>query len=487
VQEAPPAIDYDADLAEENMEKDQVRGRAASVVQRCAVGLLSSALLAACGGQGSNQATSVLPSTLGAASHTGVSGVNPDVTTTIVYLGGAGIPAKAYREWFDYYGVALPPDPQGAASGLPINNAYEYYFDADGAGNGATAFLSQTPDATIPSVPPYPCPGQVTTCLPYPEWDGSSIDGQLTSAQISCYQAGCGSVPAAQPARGQYLQLPTLETDLPLPYNPNGQTVPSGGLQLSRNSYCGIWEGGITSWADPSITSDNGGVQVSTQPIQLIVRSDSAGATLLLTQHLDTVCQGLPNPAYDWTRGVGTSGISWPSNTSQFKGNGGIVSGVTATAGSIGYVGPSYIAPVVAGGLPSALLLDQYYFAKTKLKFVGATVTSTLDAFKGIQPPTNTDPWDFGLTESNPAQQGAYPIVGFVYLETYECYKNAKTATGIQDVVKWYTKGGATGSTPADQILEAQGFAPLSSQFKTAVHNASPNVVKGPVTNVCTI
>lgn len=459
------------------------RMRFASAALRSSAVIATCAAIAACGGQASSPASSVLPFSL--ASHASPT-VHPD-TATLVYIGGAGIPARAYRQWFDYYGVALPPDPQGQSNGLAVNASFEYYYDADGAGNGATAFLTQTPDPTIPSVPPYPCPDQTTSCVPYPEWDGASIDGQLTASQISCYQSGCTGINAAQPARGQYMQLPTLETDLPFPYNPTGQTVPTAGLQLSRTTYCGIWEGAITSWADPSITSDNDGVQVSTQPIVLIVRSDSAGATLLLTSHLSTVCQGLSNPADDWTRGVGTSGISWPADALQYKGNNGIVTGVTANAGAIGYVGPSYVAPVVPGGLPTALLQDQYNVNNGKKKFTAATVTSTLAAFKGIQPPSNSDPYDFGMTVDDPAQQGAYPIAGFVYLETYECYKVTKTAAALQDVIKWYTKPGATGSTPADQILEAQGFAPLSSQFKTAVHSAAAAIVKGPVSNVCTI
>ncbi len=444
-------------------------------------------LLQACGGRPTGTAAGILqPPGAGHAA------VNPNATT-IVYIGGAGLPALAYRSWFDYFGIALPPDSQGAPSGLPINSSYQYYYDADGAGNGINAWISQTPDATIPSVPPYPCPNQSTGCVPYPEWDGASADSALSSSQITCYQVGgpCGSggatIGPAQPARGQYLSLPSLESDLALAYNPNGQTVGSHGLNLSRNSYCGIWEGAITSWADPSITADNGGNVVSDQPIVLIVRSDNAGATFMLTNHLNTACQGLTNPAYDWTRGVGTSGISWPSNSQAFKGQGGIVSGVTSDPGSIGYVSPSYVAPVVSGGLPSANLQNHSNYVNRHAVFTAQNVAGTLAAFKGVLPPSNANPWDLGLNIPDPAQKTAYPIVAFVYFDLYQCYSSANTAKGIQALLKWYAASGTPGSTPADQIVETEGFAPLVPGFKKKVKAFAANVVAGPITNVCTI
>ena len=455
-------------------------GRSAVVVA-----LVATVVVAACGGQSTTNTTAgVLPHPQGAAA--AKAGVDPNAVT-ILYVGGAGIPALAFRQWFDYYGVALPPDPQGAPNGLPVNALYQYYYDADGAGNGLTAFLTQTPDATIPSVPPYPCPGQTTSCIPYPEWDASATDGQLTAAQINCYQVGCTGINAAQPARGQYLQLPAFETDLTLPYNPTGQTVPNNGLQLSRNSYCGIYEGAITNWGDPSITSDNNGVQVSTQPITLIVRSDSAGATLLLTEHLNQACQNLANPAYDWTRGVGTSGISWPPNVLAEKGNSGIVNGVKVNSGAIGYVGPSYVAPVVPGGLPTALLQNHFAYGAHKLTFTAPTVNSTIAAFVGVAPPNNPNPWDLGLTILDPAQKTAYPIVGFVYFESYQCYQHKQTALGLRKVYGWAAAAGPIGTSAADKIVEAQGFAPINTTFKSDIRNFIKNIVAGPVPNVCTI
>ena len=445
-------------------------------------------LLQACSGAGSGPAAGILPG--GSSIHQ--ASVHPNAVTN-VYLGGAGLSALADRAWFDYFGVALPPDPQGASNGLPVNGNYEYYYDSDGAGNGLIAWISQVPDNSTPSVPPYPCPNQQTSCIPYPEWDGTSADSALSSSQITCYQVGgpCGvggaTIGPTQPARGQYLALPEFESDLAFAYNPNGQTVGGSGLNLSRNSYCGIWEGAITNWADPSITADNGGTVVSTQPIELIVRSDNAGATFVLTNHLNTACQNLSNPAYDWTRGVGTSGITWPSNSMAFKGQGGIVSGVTSTSGGIGYVAPSYVAPVVGGGLPSANLQNHYYFNLNKKKFIAQNVSGTLAAFKGISPPSNPNPWDLGFNNPDPTQAGAYPVVAMIYFDLYQCYQTSATAKGLKFFLNWMAAPDVSGLTPADQIVESEGFAPAPSAFKKKVKSLAVNIVAGPITNVCTI
>src|SRR5579863_5308622 len=170
------------------MFQQRTHGEKRSLALHVALALFSSVALAACSGQ--TQSGAGVEPHMPAAATVAHAGVAPD-SVTVVYLGGAGIPALAFRQWMDYYGVALPPDPQGAPSGLPVNALYQYYYDADGAGSGINAFLTQTPDNTIPSVPPYPCPDQTTSCIPYPEWDASAADGQLTSSQITCYQAGC--------------------------------------------------------------------------------------------------------------------------------------------------------------------------------------------------------------------------------------------------------------------------------------------------------
>jgi len=350
--------------------------------------------------------------------------------------------------------------------------------------------LSQIPSTTPPSSDPIFCPNGVTTCYPYPLWHYSGSDANLSSTEIGCYQVGCPPTypNPVQPERGQYVQIPTLATDITFFYNPTGQTIGAPGLRLRRETYCGIWEGAITNWGDPTITSDNGGVQVSTQPIVRVVRADSSGTTFLITNHLNTACQNLSNSAYDWTGGVGGT-VTWPGGSVQSgTGSSGVVSVVQSTPGAIGYVGPSFVAPIVAGGLPTANLQNNYYYTNGNVKhFTTQSIKTTLNAFTGVPPPSNPDPFDLAILVPDPIQKGAYPVVGYTWLLAYQCYNKTKEATAMRGIINWYAQSGTTGTTPPDVILAQQGLAPLNSTWKKSVRNIAKNIVAGPISNVCTI
>src|SRR5215472_2338415 len=448
-----------------------------------AVALVATMLIAACSSH-SGSTSSVLPT---AGSHA----ANPDLKNVApIYGGGSTLASLLYRQWMDYYGVAMPPNPQGAPNGLPVNANFQYYYAGIGSGAGRAAFISQVPSTTVPQSMPIYCPGGVTTCYPYPLWHYSGSDANLSSSEIACYQAGCPPTypNAAQPERGQYVQIPTLATDITLFYNPSGQNIGAAGLRFSRETYCGIWEGNITNWGDPAITSDNGGVQVSTQPIVRVVRADSSGTTFLLTNHLNTACQNLSNPANDWTGGVGGT-VTWPGGPVQSAtGSSGVVSLVGSTSGAIGYVGPSFVAPIVSGGLPTANLQNNFYYNNGNVKhFITQSIKSTLNAFTGVQPPSNPDPFDLAILIPDPIQKGAYPIVGYTWLLTYECYNKSKEATAMRGIINWYAQSGTSGTTPPDQILAQQGLAPLNATWKKAVKQIAKHVVAGPISGVCTI
>jgi len=461
----------------------------ANAWSRALVSIGAAASLAACTGHGGTAANGVVPGTALQSK-----GLSPD-TVTDYYSGGSALAAPTIREFGDYYGVALPPDAQGASNGLAVNANYQYYYANIGSGAGENAFLSQTPSTTAPASSPEYCANGVTTCYPYPRWDFTASDVTFTAEQQSCYASGgaCSSTltlaSAVQPVRGQYVQVPVLNTDITLFYNPSGQTVPAGGLNLSRNTYCGIWEGATTSWADPTITADNGGVVVSNQNIARVVRSDSAAATYLLANHLNTVCQNLPNAAFDWTGGVGQT-ITWPAGSPVDSGKGasGVVSEVNSVAGSIGYVGPSYVAPVVSGGLPTANLQNQYDITNSVTSWIAPTVASTTLAFKGVAAPSNPDPYDLGFLLPNPTNKGAYPIVGNTWFEVYQCYAKSAQRTAVTDLIKWIaTTTTSSGPTPADSIIEAEGEAPLTNTWKGDVKAIMPNIKVGPVSGICTI
>src|SRR5215469_2261581 len=142
-----------------------------------ALALVATMLIAACSSHNAST-TSVVPP---ANSHAVVS---PDAGVTNIYGGGSSLASLLYRQWMDYYGVAMPPDPQGAPNGLPVNPSFLYYYAGIGSGSGRAAFISQVPSTTQPaSSPPY-CPNFGTSCYPYPLWHYSGSDANLSSSEI---------------------------------------------------------------------------------------------------------------------------------------------------------------------------------------------------------------------------------------------------------------------------------------------------------------
>ena len=208
-----------------------------STASMIAVAVALTATLAACSGHGTSS-NGILPTTGAQSVH-----VHPDSspTPTALYGGGSSLAALLYRQDFDYYGVALPPDAQGASNGEPINSNFQYYYASTSSGVGRGAFLAQTPSTSTPASNPIYCPNGVTTCYPYPIWHFSDSDAILSATEESCYYDGCSNVDGettineAYTVRGYYLQVPIVTTPITIPYNPSGQTVGANGLNLDRN------------------------------------------------------------------------------------------------------------------------------------------------------------------------------------------------------------------------------------------------------------
>jgi phosphate transport system substrate-binding protein len=83
----------------------------------------------------------------------------------------------------------------------------------------------------------------------------------------------------------------------------------SGGLRLDPTTYCRIFNGEITNWNDPALTTDNNSVSLVDPndpagsanfnvPLQIVGRSDSSGATSIFTRHLANVCAGISGNQY---------------------------------------------------------------------------------------------------------------------------------------------------------------------------------------------
>lgn len=271
---------------------------------------------------------------------------------------GGTLAAIVYRGWMDYWGVAVPGDSQGAPNGQPLDAATQLVYGAVGTGSAQNDTANQESgwnDGT-PSVPPNDAGSPVysggtaetflTTCAAgvhdvnqcgygpaagktLEVRDGTTSAGNSTTPDSIAFGAGDapwdlailagynnsnGQASGYNLQRGPIVQVPLVATAVSIPFNSTGLTIPTGGVKLSRNSLCGIFEGQITNWNDPQITTDNGGTQISAnQPLTIVHRSDGSGTTFLFSYDMYVICaQANVKPAYAWAQGVGTNSENGP-------------------------------------------------------------------------------------------------------------------------------------------------------------------------------
>ncbi|HTW77554.1 MAG TPA: substrate-binding domain-containing protein [Thermoplasmata archaeon] len=267
-------------------------------------------------------------------------------------------------------------------------------------------------------------------------------------------------------------------------------------LNLNGTVVAMIYEGNITTWNNPMIlAAQNSTVQgklnaLSSQTIYPTKRTDSSGDTFLFTSYCYMSWSGFSYP-------VSTSGLSGDNiaNMQTGTGNSGIVSTLSKTANSIGYVGIAYEASANAAGLGYAAMGDNESLSAsggtTASNYILPT-TSTIsqDANLGLlrlNYPTYGlavslilgGSWQGAVTlahgggGSNPTSTSPtpYPIVNLEYaLFKTAAISGSKVVTGQNlaatvAFMHWalsYGNYGTTGS--ASTWINAVGFVPLTQE-----------------------
>jgi len=187
---------------------------------------------------------------------------------------------------------------------------------------------------------------------------------------------------------------------------------------------------------------------------------------------------------------VGTT-VSWPT-TSGFDGetgSQGVAGKVAATAGAIGYVGPSFLG--APNNIPGAKLQNNFSLNHPGVnQYVKLSTSTIITALKTVSLPPNFTPTDI-LNDSivpDPASQGGWPIAGFTYADYYGCYGKLNVTKGLTGFIKWEDSSTKPeGQGQADQLIAAQGLVYLPVKLKTASKNAMAGVKTGPIAGVCTL
>ncbi|NET30839.1 MAG: phosphate ABC transporter substrate-binding protein PstS [Cyanothece sp. SIO1E1] len=325
-----------------------------------------------------------------AALMTGMVGMvacTPQTSSTIALNGaGASLPAPLYELWFSRY--------EQQNSGIQID------YDSVGSGAGIEQFLAQ-------------------------EVNFAATDVPLTPTEMAQFPA----------ERGDVMQVPVAGSAVVLAYNLDGVEA----LQLSREAYCGIAAGEITTWNDPAIAAHNPDVDLPNLPITFVHRQDSSGTTYIFTNHLSAACD-------DWSAGTGKV-VDWETGVAA-PSNGGVTATIQQTEGAIGYVGFAYAEKHF---MPMATLENQAgYFVEPSPNSAELAITvseATNDLMAMVPAPSGAD---------------AYPIVGLTYVLLYENYPDTAAAEVMYDFLQWALVDGKP-------IADALGYAPLSQALVAQV------------------
>lgn len=365
-------------------------------------------------------------------------------------------------------------------------------------------------------------------------------------AQISCTSGSTNPYPNALYCYGPIVQFPLSVDPIAMFYTHGGvyekvsgsgkkeidyvfnvqNGTKNGGLRLSVASLCGIYNGAITNWNDPSLTSDNGGVSLEDPqdptpagswnvPLLPVGRSDASGATLAFTRHLAKVCSAFGFNIYKRAtltlpvRGepcsspaigqiivaAGSTGVALCVNFAQSPNGQGnkcsagtiLLRGYTdcIQQGRIGYISADYVLPYVSKNGMNSYGLFAADIENAESEFVAPSAEAASIGFEAAGLPPQTDakghycrkcgklkrkyPWDWNPQAllADPSEPGAYPIVGTTNFLGYSCYASADVLANLLGELNYIET--AQINAAGKGILESSGVAALPKVWRKAI------------------
>jgi phosphate transport system substrate-binding protein len=298
---------------------------------------------------------------------------------------GATFPAPIYHKWFEEYSAAHP--------GVEIN------YQAIGSGGGIQQVTNGIVDFGASDMP-----------MP---------DSQLAASKV------------------KLIHIPTVLGAVVPVFNVEG--VPD--LRFSPDVLADIYLGKITMWNDARIAKDNPGVNLPSEKITVVHRSDGSGTTFIWSDYLSKV-----SSAWKSGPGSGTS-INWPTGVGG-KGNEGVAAQVRQFPGAIGYVELIYALQnnISYGAIRNA--------AGTWLKGSIAGVTAAAATAK--------IPSDYRVSITNAPGRDAYPISSFTYLLIPTQPRDMAKEKVIKDMLSWIVKSG-------ESEASSLSYAPLPQNLAERV------------------
>lgn len=269
--------------------------------------------------------------------------------------------------------------------------------------------------------------------------DFGGSDTPLSGDQYGVAKQRCGGADA--------WNLPVVFGPMAITYNLSAVDT----LVLDAPTLAKIFNGTITRWDDPALTSLNSSMPA--EDIRVIYRSDASGTTYNFTSYLQAASAGV------WTKGV-TKTFAGGVGTGA-EGNKGTAALVKSTEGAISYNELSF---ALQQGLYAAEIKTPASRRSLRPVRIGTdTVGKTITGAK-ITGTGNDLVLDLSAFY-NPAQPDVYPIV----LATYEIVCSKYPTADVAQAVKAFLQA-AIG--PGQVDLNRIGYIPLSADFQRRVSTA---------------
>ena len=308
---------------------------------------------------------------------------------------GATFPNPIYSKWFSEYNQLHP--------NVHIN------YQSIGSGGG----IRQVTEGTV---------------------DFGASDGPMSDQQLS-------------QAKVKVMHIPTVLGAVVPVYNIPGV---SKELNFSGDVIADIYLGKITKWNDPRIAKDNPGVNLPTNAILPVYRSDGSGTTYIFSDYLSKVSSG-------WQSGPGKgTAINWPVGIGQ-KGNEGVAGMVRNSPFSFGYVELIY---AVQNKMSYGMVKN------ASGKFVKASTEGVTAAAAAA---AKTMPADYRVSITNAPGADSYPISSFTWLLIPTHSTDPAKAKALADFVGWMLDHG-------ESEAAALTYAPLPKPVQDMVRKSIANI-----------
>ncbi|CAH1652895.1 phosphate ABC transporter periplasmic binding protein [Hyphomicrobiales bacterium] len=231
--------------------------------------------------------------------------------------------------------------------------------------------------------------------------------------------------------------------------------VKPGELVLDGDTLAKIFMGEISNWNDPAIKKLNASLNLPSQGIAVVRRSDGSGTTFNFTDYLSKV-------SADWKSKVGSAtAVEWPVGIGA-KGNEGVANNVSQTKGSIGYVEYAYA--------------KQNKLSHTKLVNKDGKVVEPVT--KTFQAAASNADWNsvpgFAVVLTNEPGADSWPITAATFILVHKVPANAEHAAEALRFFDWaYAKGGALAEELDYIPMPANVVSTVKAKWASDIKNAN--------------